>query len=261
MNDTRRNTRDYGGRGKLAFANYEAFVERVNAEAPKTTDDCYTPADVYDAVVDYVATFYDLSDSCIVRPFFPGGDYRNVVYNPADVVIDNPPFSIFGEIIEFYTKRGIPFFLFGPGLTIMHATRLCTVVVCDAAITYENGAKVRTNYATNMLGDVLIRTAPELNQAIIACESQQSHKKNLPKYEYPDEFINISSLQVMCHGGQHFEIRRGEAVYITRLDALHAQGKGLFGNALLVGGGNSQEEARGARGCLTCAACAACAAE
>lgn len=50
MNNTPKNTRDYGGRGRLAFLNYEAFVDRVNADAPKTTDDCYTPADVYEAV-------------------------------------------------------------------------------------------------------------------------------------------------------------------------------------------------------------------
>lgn len=50
---------------------YNDFVEKF--EIKKTTDDCYTPKLVYDAVADWVANEYDLKRENFVRPFKPGG--------------------------------------------------------------------------------------------------------------------------------------------------------------------------------------------
>ena len=52
---------------------YEEFVEKFKPK--KTTDDCYTPQEVYDCVADWVAEKYGLDRSTFVRPFWPGGDY------------------------------------------------------------------------------------------------------------------------------------------------------------------------------------------
>ena len=52
---------------------YQQFVEKFIPK--KTTDDCYTPALVYDAVADWVANKYGIKKSAFVRPFYPGGDY------------------------------------------------------------------------------------------------------------------------------------------------------------------------------------------
>lgn len=80
---------------------YQAFVEKFKPK--KTTDDCYTPDNVYDAVADWVAAEYGLDRAAFVRPFWPGGDFERFAY-PADcVVVDNPPFSILSRIIRFYT--------------------------------------------------------------------------------------------------------------------------------------------------------------
>ena len=52
---------------KEKFENYDAFVEKFKPK--KTTDDCYTPPLVYDAVADYVAERYGLDKANFVRPF------------------------------------------------------------------------------------------------------------------------------------------------------------------------------------------------
>lgn len=70
---------------------YEEFVDKFKPK--KTTDDCYTPEGVYDAVREWVASEYGINASDIVRPFYPGGDYRAQDYT-GKVVVDNPPFSI-----------------------------------------------------------------------------------------------------------------------------------------------------------------------
>ncbi len=103
------------------FMRYEDFVEKFKPK--KTTDDCYTPSAVYDAVRQWVIDKYNLQSREIVRPFYPGGDYENYQYSPDCVVIDNPPFSIFSKICKFYLDRDIKFFLFAPHLTICNEFR------------------------------------------------------------------------------------------------------------------------------------------
>ena len=148
------------------FNDYESFIAKFNKEAAKTTDDCYTPQDVYEAVVKYVGTLVDMSGRQIIRPFCPGGDYINTNYPPNGIVIDNPPFSIFTKICKFYTTYNIPFFLFGPGLTIGSIFKYCTAVILATDIKFTNGAAVPCNFATNLMGDTIACTAPELNEAI-----------------------------------------------------------------------------------------------
>lgn len=68
--------------------NYEDFVEKFKSK--KTTDDCYTPSLVYEAISDWVANEYNLDKSTFCRPFYPGGDYENYDYS-GKIVVDNPP--------------------------------------------------------------------------------------------------------------------------------------------------------------------------
>ena len=108
-------------KNKEKFNNYDGFVEKFKPK--KTTDDCYTPPEVYDVVLKHVRETYNIADDVpIVRPFYPGGDYENYDYPEGCVVVDNPPFSIFAKILDFYQARGIRFFLFAPHLTGMCAT-------------------------------------------------------------------------------------------------------------------------------------------
>lgn len=159
---------------------YEEFVDKFKPK--KTTDDCYTPPPVYDAIADWVANEYKLDRDCFVRPFYPGGDYERFDYGDA-VVVDNPPFSIVTKIVDFYIKKRHPFFIFAPTLTLFSALkdRNCTALVVDYSIIYDNGAKVNTSFLTNLEPhDLRCRTAPTLYQAIKTAEktSGKRQKKN-----------------------------------------------------------------------------------
>lgn len=118
---------------------YAAFVEKFKPKL--TTDDCYTPESVYEAVADWVAKKYGLDRERFVRPFWPGADYAAREYAPGEIVVDNPPFSLLTPIIREFTRRGVPFFLFAPALTLFAAAecRPC-YLSCGVSITYENGA-------------------------------------------------------------------------------------------------------------------------
>jgi len=91
---------------------YADFLEKF---VPKhTTDDCYTPEGVYEAVADWVASEYGVNRKNFVRPFYPGGDYQAEKYKRSDIVVDNPPFSIMKEIIDFYRDQSVRFFFICP---------------------------------------------------------------------------------------------------------------------------------------------------
>lgn len=218
----------------VVFHDYESYIKKFTKKNNElTTDDTFTPQDVYEAVVAYVDSIYPLKDKQILRPFFPGGDYEHADYPDDGVVIDNPPFSIFTEICRWYSKRGIPFFLFGPGLTIFSVLDCCSVVIINKGLTFTNGAKVRCNFATNLLGDTLVTTAVSLDKTIRECPSQNK-KADLPKYRYcyPDELLSVSDFQSIARGDVDFSVSRQEAVMVRNLD-LHPKNS-LFGAHLLV---------------------------
>ena len=133
---------------------YEAFVDKF--KEAKTTDDCYTPPEIYDEIASWVAEEYGYDREKFLRPFKPGGDYQREEYPEGCAVVDNPPFSILASIVDWYLFRNIPFFLFGPTLTIIGLLRKasrkekCCVILIGNQITYENGATVQTSYVTNM---------------------------------------------------------------------------------------------------------------
>ena len=217
---------------------YEAYIAKFNTEAAKTTDDTYTPEDVYQAVVAWVGERVSLDGMHIVRPFYPNGDYVHEPYPENAIVIDNPPFSLSAKIVKFYMEQDIPFFLFTNGMTCFdHISKGATaVVVGGQGIVFENGAVVRCNFVTNLFPDLAAMTAPDLKDAIKACKSQQVQPKELTKYAYPDEVVSVSDMQTIANGGVYFDVRRDECVVVKNLDCFSAigGGKSLFGAHLLV---------------------------
>ena len=71
--------RNGGSQNPIVFRDYESFIAKFS-DHPRTTDECWTPQDVYEAVVDYVGTLVDMTDRLVLRPFYPGGDYINAEY-------------------------------------------------------------------------------------------------------------------------------------------------------------------------------------
>ena len=220
---------------KEAFNDYEGFVDKFKPK--KTTDDCYTHQEVMDVVNSYVERRWGIDRSRFVRPFWPGGDYEGFDYPEGCVVVDNPPFSILARIKRFYLERGIPFFLFCPSLTAFAGfDERCDVIVCDADITYENGAVVRTAFVTSLPSDFVAESEPELGDAINAVCDEIRHRTSakLPKYEYPSELLTAARLQWMAAHHTELRIRRGECRKVEALDSQRACGKTIFGGGLLL---------------------------
>ena len=229
-------------RNPIIFHDYESYVAKFR-DLPKTTDDTYTPPDVYEAVLQYLREEGKLTNAhTILRPFYPGGDYERAEYPENGIVIDNPPFSMFSKICKFYTARHIPFFLFGPGMTIATVSTYATAVIINTGLVFENGANVRVNFASSLFPDVALMTAPRLNDLIRACPSQ-NQKKELPIYETPDELLSVSDLQTICNGGIDFAVRRSECVRVRSLD-LHPKRRGLFGDHFLIAKAKAKAQAQ-----------------
>lgn len=138
---------------------YQEFVDKFKPK--KTTDDCYTPPVVYEAIKDWAVQDRHWEGRPIVRPFWPGGDYESYDYPDGCVVIDNPPFSCISKIVHWYEDKGIDFFLFAPHLTCLGIRARSTIGI-NADIIYDNGACVSTSFVPRL------RTAPDLHNIIEA---------------------------------------------------------------------------------------------
>lgn len=229
---------------------YEEFVEKFQPK--KTTDDCYTPPEVYEAVRNWACNKYGIDPEKIVRPFWPGGDYEHFNYPNGCVLLDNPPFSILSQICVFYLDRGIDFFLFAPSLTAFSGKSVVmrmNHIICDANIEYENGAIVRTSFVTSFGGDIVAQTAPDLTTLIndTVASLHREKVKELPKYTYPDNILTAAMLQRYSKYGVNFEIRRGESVYISKMDAQMEQKKAIYGGGLLLSASAAKRKAAAER--------------
>lgn len=216
-----------------AFRDYEGFVEKF--EPKKTTDDCYTPPQVYNAVRDWACTEYSIDPAAIVRPFYPGGDYERFSYPDGCMVLDNPPFSCLAQIRRFYLTLGIDYFLFAPALTMMGVNIADCCIAAGAQIVYENGAKVNTGFVTN-LDTCALRSAPELRDVIedIQRRMRAGQKKSQPSYEYPDAVVTAAMCNRYSKYGVELRIERDEAVRISALDEQRVHKKAIFGSGLLL---------------------------
>lgn len=226
---------------------YNEFLEKF--EPKKTTDDCYTPEKVYEAVAGWVEKEYGVKRADFVRPFYPGGDYQAFRYKDSAIVVDNPPFSILSEIVSFYAEKGIKFFLFAPTLTLFSSSSSAISAICTGAtVVYENGAVVNTSFLTNMEVD-RVRSAPELYNAITAAvdEIRAETRVELPKYIYPDYVITAPKVAQYSRYGIDFRVPADESERIRALDAQLATGKAIYGAGYLVSERVKQEREKAER--------------
>ena len=208
---------------------YEAFVAKF--ERKRTSDDCYTPPEVYDIVRGWLAERVDLTGAQIVRPFWPDTDYKQVEYPDGCVVVDNPPFSRFVEIVRWYLDRGVRFFLFAPHTTIFNLDAPYTRLICGADVIYENGAVVSTSFASNLFGDVLAMSVPDLYERLTAAARSKSP---LLHYRYPAHLLTFSDLARCARHGVAVSIPRSEAAFVRRLDSQQAAKKTIYGSGFLL---------------------------
>lgn len=225
---------------------YKNFVDKFKPK--KTTDDCYTPENIYETVVKWCEEEYNIDRNKIVRPFYPNGDYENFNYPKDCIVLDNPPFSILSKIVRFYHENNIQFFLFAPSLTIFNCntgqgyTAICTGV----SITYENGANVLTSFITNLNDDVAIRTAPELYDRLkkVNNENKKKQTKQLPKYKFPNNVVTSTRMCYLSQHGIDYSVKRSECCRVSRLDSQREVRKAIFGSGYLISNAQAQAQAQ-----------------
>ena len=221
---------------------YYTFVEKFKPK--RTTDDCYTPPAVYEAVKGWAIKKFNIApDRPIVRPFYPGGDFEHYDYPQGCVVIDNPPFSILSKIKRFYLERGIHFFLFAPSLTLLSSrVDSMTHILAGSAITYENGAKVGTAFVTNLPSPYVLMTAPDLAQLIKEADAQRP-KAELPVLDFPANVITAARL-IKIASSVSFEVPRTESRFVRTIGK---ERKALYGGGLLVSTAKAAEAAKAAK--------------
>ena len=230
-------------------AEYAAFVEKFKSK--KTTDDCYTPANVYAAVRDWAVREYHLEGREIVRPFWPGENFERRDYPAGCVVIDNPPFSIVSRIVRWFNARRVDYFLFAPYLTNFSVgADSCNHIIAPCSVRYENGASVDTGFVTN-LGEWIVRGEPDLMRAISAAdaENRKAVAASLPKYVYPPDILTAAGVGYLCKHGERFAVRRRSCQFVRSIDA-NAR-KGIFGAAFMLSRRCAAERAAAERAAAT----------
>lgn len=209
---------------------YEEFIERATKTHEKSSDDCYTPAYIYDLISDYVVEKYQQDPQVFVRPFYPGGDYEKFNYAEDCVVVDNPPFSIFSKIIRFYHAHNVKYFLFAPALTILGSTPELlndkTIILQKEHIIYANGAKVATAFVTNLDDDYAIRSDIDLGNRIE--ESQEHYKKKKSATPIPENWYKSADIIKEARAGRELKFKKGEWELINK----NPEGKAIFGKAI-----------------------------
>lgn len=200
------------------------------------------PPEVYEAVKDWAVARYNLEGREIVRPFWPGADYTNPTQYPDGcVVIDNPPFSILAQIIDYYRQAEIDFFLYAPHLTSFNYLRRegISLIVADSNITYENGAIVSTAFITN-LEEAKAVASPELAGIIRQAnkrnvQARQAEKgKRVTIWDYPEELLRATDLLRYARAGVDFAVWPDELVFVSKLEN-QPKGKAIYGKGALLG--------------------------
>ena len=186
-------------------------------------------------MTDWVVKEYDVNAADFVRPFYPGGDYKARAYRKTEIVVDNPPFSILAEIVDFYAKNNVRFFLFAPALTSFHyLNRELTVVCIGIQVVYENGAKVNTSFLTNLEPGIAARTAPDLRESIDEQNDENAKGKQMPKYTFPVHVLTGAKLNYLSRYGQLYKVKRSDCCPVDRLDSMKEYGKEIYGKGALL---------------------------
>ena len=211
-------------KGQEHTEEYDAFLDKFKEK--HTTDDCFTPPAVYEAIKGWVIKTYGIAEGReIVRPFYPGGDFEKYDYPEGCVVIDNPPFSILKKITQFYLDRGIDFFIFADARTCGWYFEIANVVLPGTNIVYDNGADVRTAFITNM-GEYKVRVSAELHDLVE--ETQPKTTADLQAYAYPDNLVTSMLLDRLANYGSEFGIRHIQ--FVKKMDC----GQEIYGGGALV---------------------------
>lgn len=209
---------------------YEEFVDKFKNK--KTTDDCYTPPDIYKIISNYFCEKLNLDKSKIIRPFYPGGDYEHEDYTDK-IVLDNQPFSKTKEILNFYLKNNVPYILFADGRMLCDTIRKhpeCGACIIKRQIEYENKAKVQTVFISNMWKGIVLDG--ELQKLLD--DYYKEHSKKKPKDERKEnQYSSIDLCNLVPKDGKTIKVIKN-----YHHDNKCKTGKALYGGAIVIDGGD-----------------------
>ena len=205
---------------------YEEFVEKFKPK--RTTDDCYTPPEVYAEVLRFANEIADIKGRPVVRPFWPGGDFKSYDYPEGCVVIDNPPFSIYASIVRWYLANGIDFLLFAPTLTQAITGADVCYIISGANITYENGARIPTGFTTSLLPGLRVWVNGSIGKRIESLQKREKPKKTVKAYRWPDNATSIARLKKLSVHGVELKIQASECEYASKVGGIDVFGTGLL---------------------------------
>lgn len=112
-------------------------------------------------------------------------------------------------------------------MTVFQPGRHCTSIICGAEVRYDNGARVNTSFVSNLFGDILVMSAPDLYRELEAVQEEKARR--LPKYVYPAHVLRATDVAKYTRRGIYFAIHKNEARFISKLD--------MQGGATIFGGG------------------------
>lgn len=168
---------------------YAAYVKKFLPNYVYTTDDTFTPPKVYQAVIDWLTMEGKTQGRRILRPFYPGGDFEAIDYQPGDFVVDNPPFSQMSRIVRFYQEHKIDFFLFyDRRYSLSYLRDGLTLIYINEGIEFENGALIVPAFVTNVFDGSAVYSSKTLNEMIKAGQVKQTEPRN----EYPDDVFSFT---------------------------------------------------------------------
>ena len=168
---------------------YAAYVKKFLPNYVYTTDDTFTPPKVYQAVIDWLTMEGKTQGRRILRPFYPGGDFEAIDYQPGDFVVDNPPFSQMIRIVRFYQENKIDFFLFyDRRYSLSYLREGLTLIYINENIEFENGALIVPAFVSNVFDGAAVYSSKTLNEMIKAGQVEQTKPRN----EYPDDVFSFT---------------------------------------------------------------------
>lgn len=208
---------------------YEDFVNKFKGK--KTSDDCFTPPEVYKIISDYFCNMLNIDPDKIIRPFWPGGDYKSEDYSEK-IVLDNPPFSKMKEITDFYNKNNIKFILFIDGKTWSKYSIKYGIDCCNASIIYENGARVKTCFVSNLWDGIILDG--KLDKLLKDYYYTKVSKKLPTTPRKESQYTSLDLSKYIPKDGSKKIIEAG-SYYYDNDSAI--KGKKLYGGAIILKGG------------------------
>ena len=108
-----------------------------------------------------------------------------------------------------------------------------TYIGVSCTITYENGANVNTAFVTNMMGDLICTTAPDLHESVKKAndDNLKQSKKTVRKLSFPNCVLRATTLQTMSRAGVDFCVRREQGCVVGQTcESKNSE----FGNSILL---------------------------